>query len=64
METVAEKGAHATKLWAHAIAHVPAVQGVLRESGSRTLRVHHPTEAVRLMGLDMHRMQALASFEP
>jgi hypothetical protein len=35
-----------------------------RSLGSRTLRIPHPTEAARLIGSGLHRMQTLASFEP
>ena len=41
----------------------PAVQRVPRGAGSRTLRIHHPTEGVCLLNSGLHCMQKLASFE-
>jgi hypothetical protein len=48
----------------HTIAYELTVQSSPRGPGSRTSRVHRPTEAARFTDSDMHRMQLLASFEP
>jgi hypothetical protein len=60
----ADRSAHAANYWPHAIAYEPAVQSVLPEAGSRTLRVHHLREAAYPIGSELHTMQMLASFEP
>ena len=48
----------------HAIAYQHPVQRVLRQPGSRTLRVHHLRKAACLIGSGLHRMQILASSNP
>jgi hypothetical protein len=47
-----------------AIVYEPALQSSPRGPGSRTLRVHHPTEAAYLPTSASHCMQILESFEP
>jgi hypothetical protein len=63
-EGPANRGAHATRSWAHAIAYELTVQSSPRGPGSRTSRVHRPAGAACLVGSGLHRMQVLAGFEP